>query len=107
MLTLPGYQILEQINDSANSTVLRAHNPQDSTQRLDTKPVILKLLKGDYPSPERIALFKREYNVLRSLNPLVGPGVVDVYSLDHIQHHWVMVLEDFGGNSLNLLGLSP
>jgi len=65
--------------------------------------VILKLLNQDFPSPERIAWFTREYEVLRDLHL---PGVVAAYSLEHDQQRPMMVLEDFGGESLHRLRLA-
>ncbi len=61
------------------------------------------MLNDTYPSPDRIAWFKREYQVTHTINL---PGVIKAYSLEHIQQHWVMIIEDFGGDSLNLLNLA-
>ncbi len=63
MLTFPDYQIIELVYESANSQVYRAR------REINNQPVILKILKGTHPSPERIAWFKREYEVTRNLNP--------------------------------------
>ncbi len=96
-LTISGYQITEQIYESANSLVYRAVRNEDN------QAVVLKMLKEDYPSPEKIAWFKREYEVTRTLNLA---GVVDTYSLESEQNHWLIVLEDFGGESLDRLNLA-
>ncbi|MEW6493049.1 MAG: hypothetical protein AB1589_11165 [Cyanobacteriota bacterium] len=48
MLVLPGYQTLAQIYESANSLVYGAIRTPDA------QPVILKLLKQDYPTPEEL-----------------------------------------------------
>ncbi|HAA32930.1 MAG TPA: hypothetical protein DCE56_40940, partial [Cyanobacteria bacterium UBA8553] len=66
-------------------------------------PVVLKMLKDSYPNPERIAGFKREYEVTRNFTI---PGVVKTYELLHDTERLVMVLEDFGGDSLALLGVA-
>jgi serine/threonine protein kinase len=66
MLTTPGYQINNKLYESDNSQVYRALRGADNC------PVVLKVLKGANPSPERIAWFKREYEVTRNLNL---PGV--------------------------------
>ncbi len=105
MLTIRGYQITEALYESDNSVVYRA-------KRLaDKQPVILKMLREAYPSPERIAWFKREYEVTRKLNI---PGVGSVCNLAYLpikeadQQRWVMELEDFGGDSLTrLLNTAP
>jgi serine/threonine protein kinase len=110
MITLSGYQVITKLYESSNSLVYRAR------READEQPVVLKMLKGDYPSPERIARFKREYEVTRSLAPSTTdvpsaseqavPGVVDAYSLESDQNRWMMVLEDFGGESLDRLSLA-
>ncbi len=93
----PGYHITEQLYHSTNSVVYRA------IRQSDTCPVILKCITEDYPIPERVAWFKREYEVTRTVNL---PGVIRVYSLEYDQHRWCIVLEDFGGNSLSLLKIA-
>ena len=92
------YQLIEKLYESSNSQVYRAR------RQADGQPVILKLLKERYPAPERIAWFKREYQLTQTLDDL--PGVVKAYSLTHDHHQWLMVLEDFGGESLARLGLA-
>jgi predicted ATPase/signal transduction histidine kinase/CheY-like chemotaxis protein len=87
------YQIGSLIYESDNSLVYRAHRV------VDDQPVVLKILNQDSPRPETIAWFKREYERTKSLNL---PGVVQVYSFETDQHRCVMVLEDFGGDSLDL-----
>ncbi|NEO18950.1 MULTISPECIES: AAA family ATPase [unclassified Moorena] len=92
MRDLSGYQVTEKLHESTNSLVYRGH------RRADHQPVILKMLKQAYPSPESIAWFKREYETTQTINL---PGVIDVYSWENLETNWVMVLEDFGGESLN------
>ncbi len=92
MLTLPNYQISTQIYDSANSLVYRG------VQKQDNQPVILKVLKQDYPSPEELTRYRQEYDITRRLANL--EGVTDAYSLEKHQNTLVMSLEDFGGQSL-------
>ncbi len=94
MLTILGYQINEKLYESQNSIVYRGHRSTDN------QSVILKMLKQAYPTPEKIAWFKREYETTKNLNI---KGVVDVYSLDNEQNRWVMAVEDFGGQSLEKL----
>lgn len=96
MRNIPGYQTVEQIYESENSVVYRAYRESDDV------PVILKVLKEAYPSPELIAWFTREYELTRNLNV---PGIAKAYALETDNHHWIMVLEDFGGASLRQLGL--
>ena len=97
MQNLAHYHITEQIYESNRSLVYRARRSRDAC------PVILKMHKELYPSPERIAWFKREYNLTRSLNL---PGVPRMYALETCQNRWLLVEEDFGGESLNRLHLA-
>ncbi len=90
--SFPDYQIIEELHDSPNSFVYRGYRLENS------QPIILKILKPTYPSPERIAWFKQEYETTKSLQ---FKGVIAAYSLENYLHQWVMVLEDFGGESLN------
>ncbi|MGB0388606.1 MAG: ATP-binding protein, partial [Ardenticatenaceae bacterium] len=94
MLKLTGYQFKEQLYQSANSVVYRA------VSEANQQPVILKILSEVYPSPERMAWFKREYEVTHQLKLA---GVIDVYDLLQ-QSRFFMVLEDFGGESFKRLG---
>ena len=94
MLQIDGYQILTQIYESANSLVYRAIQPQDN------QPVILKVLKQDYPTPSELTRYKQEYEITRNLNT---DGVVKAYSLEPYQRTLVIILEDFGASSLRQL----
>jgi predicted ATPase len=90
---IAGYHIQEQIYESENSLVYRGRREAGDL------PVILKVLKQAYPSPEKTAWFRREYELLYRLHL---EGVISAYSLITDQHRSVMVLEDFGGDSLEL-----
>ena len=89
-----GYQVIAKIYESDNSLVYRAIRHQD------TQPIILKILKEDYPTPSELTRYKQEYEITRSLNL---DGVVKAYDLQRYQNSLVMLLEDFGGESLKLL----
>src|SRR5215211_7399842 len=91
--TVAGYQTQEKIYESQNSFVYRARRDGEE------QSVILKMLKQDYPPPEKVAWFRREYELTQSLHL---EGVINVYELTADQHRPVMVLEDFGGESLEL-----
>jgi len=104
-VTISGYRVNETIHESRNSLIFRA------AREADNQPVVLKMLNQTYPPPEKIAWFKREYERTKNLNPSPDPGhalqgVVAAYSLETNQQRWVIVLEDFGGESLNRLGLT-
>jgi PAS domain S-box-containing protein len=91
MLNISGYYSTEKLYESSSSLIYRGY------QRANEQQVIFKILKDIYPSPEKIAWFRREYETTKNLSL---NGVVEVYGLEHDQNCWVMVLEDFGGESL-------
>jgi len=97
MLATSKYKIYESIYEGTDSLIFRAY------QKENDRPVILKVLKETYPSPERIIAFKREFNIVHHLNL---SGVIDAYSLEMSNQRWFMVLEDFGAESLTRLQLA-
>jgi diguanylate cyclase (GGDEF)-like protein/PAS domain S-box-containing protein len=94
MLKLLGYDVLAQIYESVNSQVYRA------IRRVDSQPVILKVLKENYPTPSELIRYKQEYELTHTLNL---EGVIKAYSLEKHNNSFVIVFEDFGGESLMFL----
>ncbi|HSH05805.1 MAG TPA: AAA family ATPase [Anaerolineae bacterium] len=92
MLQIPGYQIKQLLHDSIQSRVYRAEREGDG------EAVILKVLAEDYPSPQRIARFRQEYEIALQLADV--EGVVKVFGLERVQNRYVMIQEDFGGRTL-------
>src|SRR5919202_2037858 len=109
MISLPQVAVTAKIYESANSLVYRGIREGDlrfsqgETPRANAAaqrsriPVILKVLKQDYPTPAELTRYKQEYEITRSLTL---DGVVKAYSLQDYQRSLVMLLEDFGGESL-------
>ena len=87
------YQIAEKLNEGVNSLVYRACRDQDDF------PIVIKILKQDYPSPEELSYFRREYELTNSLDL---PGVIHVYKLEKVENTLLMEMEDCGGRSLDL-----
>ncbi|NER51188.1 MAG: serine/threonine-protein kinase PknK, partial [Symploca sp. SIO1A3] len=94
MISISGYQLLTPIYETINSLVYRGIREQDK------QPVILKVLKEDYPRPSELSRYQQEYQITHSLNL---DGVVKAYSLEKYQKTLVIVFEDFGGESLKQL----
>ncbi|MBC7502555.1 MAG: serine/threonine protein kinase, partial [Herminiimonas sp.] len=93
---LTGYAIDSLLYESRQSRIYRG-------QRLvDAVPVILKVLSDDFPSPEKRARFQQEYDLMRKL---ASDGVLRAYDMEFRHGIQVMVLEDFGGTSLNNLDI--
>ena len=94
MNDLNDYQIISSIYDSATSVVYRAVNNSS------LQPVILKVLKEDYPTPAELTKYKQEYEITHSLTI---EGAIEAYDLLPYGSTLAIVLEDFGGVSLDLL----
>ncbi len=92
MNTINNYQIIELLSEGADSLVYRALNQ-------DNQPVILKILKADYPTALELSRYQQEYEITRSLN---SEYVVKAYDLQRYQNSLIILLEDFGGESLKI-----
>ena len=91
MVALAGYEDFIQTHDGANSQVYRARRIGDN------RPVILKFLNQDYPTPEQIRRYKQEYYLTRQLD---SPSIIKAYQLEEWQGGYAIALEDFGAISL-------
>lgn len=91
MIELEGYSIDECISDGSNSLIFKAVQNSNQTN------VIIKLLKKNYPSPQQLAQFKREYDILKYLD---CDGVVKALSLIKYGNTFAIVMED--NNSVSL-----
>ncbi|MEG4092637.1 AAA family ATPase [Microcoleus sp. Pol12B4] len=93
MLSIAGVAVQTLLYESANSLVYRA------IREADNQPIILKLLKESYPTPQELVRYRTEYRITQELKE---PGVVQVYDLQKYQNSLVMFVEDFGGESLTI-----
>jgi PAS domain S-box-containing protein len=91
MIALPGIAIQSQIYESSASLVYRG------TEIQANRAIVVKLLKQDYPSPQELTRYRQEYEITRSLNLA---GVVKAYSQQDYQRTLAILLEDFGGESI-------
>lgn len=91
MITLPGVAIHSKIYESPASLVYRGIREQDNCA------VVAKVLKQDYPSAQELTRYRQEYEITRSLDI---EGVIKAYSQRDHQRTLVILLEDFGGESL-------
>ena len=97
MIKIVGYQLTEELYQGERSLVYRAKRLADG------EPLVLKVLQEQHPAPEQLARFRREYEMMQGLQV---EGVVTALSLEIEQSRSFMVLEDFGGRSLNELNLA-
>jgi len=94
MISLPDIIIVSQIYESANSLVYQG------ILKSNQQPLILKLLKEDYPTPAELYRYQQEYEITRRLNL---EETIKAYELRKYENTQVMLLEDFGGESLKIL----
>ncbi|AFY84859.1 putative ATPase [Oscillatoria acuminata PCC 6304] len=92
------YNILEKIHETSSSIIYRA------ISKIENFPVVLKILKDAYPSPQKIAQFKREYEITQTL--LHYHGIIDTYGIGNQDNRWFISLEDFGAKSLKQLEIA-
>jgi serine/threonine protein kinase len=95
MLTLPNYQIGTQIYESANSLIYQG------IRKTDDQPIILKVLKEDYPTPDELTRYRQEYDITHFLTEV--DGVIKAYALEKYQNTLVIILENFEAQSLKIL----
>jgi predicted ATPase/signal transduction histidine kinase/tRNA A-37 threonylcarbamoyl transferase component Bud32 len=96
MISLPGFQVNEILYESSNSYVFRAEIESSGL------PVVIKLLKGEYPDPERIVRFRREYETLKGIDI---EGVTKALGFESYKNSYAIIIEDFGADSLkHILG---
>ena len=88
------FNAYEKLYEHGHSLVYRARD------KAHDRDVVLKILKLAYPTPEQLARFRAEYELTRNLTL---EGVVRVHGLEKHDHSLIMVLEDFGGESLSKL----
>ncbi|RCJ18653.1 serine/threonine protein kinase [Nostoc sp. ATCC 43529] len=91
LYAFPGYRITEQIYSGSKTLVYRGIREQDQ------KSVVLKLMRNEYPTFAEIAQFRNQYLISKNLDI---PGIVKPCSLDNYRNSYILVMEDFGGISL-------
>lgn len=91
LCTFPGYRITEQIYSGSKTLVYRGIREQDQ------KSVVLKLMRNEYPTFAELAQFRNQYIISKNLDI---PGIVKTYSLENYRNSYILVMEDFGGISL-------
>lgn len=94
-IVLPGYILGQQIYQSPMTLVFYA------VRELDNKPVVIKLLRADYPSPMSVMSFKHEYEVTKSLKNI--SSVIQVFEIMRYQNTYAFILEDIDAKDFNKL----
>jgi predicted ATPase/signal transduction histidine kinase/DNA-binding response OmpR family regulator/tRNA A-37 threonylcarbamoyl transferase component Bud32 len=92
--TLQGYKLLELLHSGGRTAIYRARRESDMSS------VIVKTLLPEYPTIEDITRLRHEYKIIQPLNI---EGIVKAYSLENYQKGLALIIEDIGGQSLDIL----
>ncbi|MBX9253772.1 AAA family ATPase [Desmonostoc muscorum CCALA 125] len=92
LVSIPGYRITEELYNGSRTLVYRA------VRETDLFPVVIKLLKNPYPSFSELLSFRNQYTITKNINSSL---IIQTYSLEAYQNGYALVMEDFGGTSLN------
>ncbi|WP_437739898.1 AAA family ATPase [Sorangium sp. So ce1504] len=90
----PRYRVLEVLHQGADTILYRARREEDG------RPVVLKVLRRDHASPHALGRLQHEHEVARALDTAV---IVRPYAIESLGDQAALVLEDFGGRSLDRL----
>ncbi|WP_437477648.1 AAA family ATPase [Sorangium sp. So ce1014] len=90
----PRYLVLEVLHTGADTILYRARRKEDGL------PVVLKVLRRDHASPQALGRLRHEHEVASGLDV---PVIVKVHALEAFGDQVALVLEDFGGRSLDKL----
>ncbi|SFN40377.1 Predicted ATPase [Formivibrio citricus] len=88
------YEIQDRLYESATSIVFRG------TRKADRLPVVLKVLKEEGLTNDRLERYQREFELLRGLEL---SGVARAYDFGRHHNGYFLALEDIGGESLKAL----
>jgi predicted ATPase/signal transduction histidine kinase/CheY-like chemotaxis protein len=91
IVSLPGYQITEEIYAGNRTLIYRG------IRESDRYPVVIKILRSPAPSFDRLMQFRHQYEIGESLDL---PNVVRTLAFEPYKNSHALVLEDFGGISL-------
>ncbi|MBF2048635.1 MAG: AAA family ATPase [Elainella sp. C42_A2020_010] len=87
MTSLQGYQLLESIYSGAKTLVYRG-------ERLaDQQPVIIKLLRAEYPSFTELVRFRNQYTIAKNLDL---SGIVQPLALETYGNRYALIMADEG-----------
>ncbi|BAY78129.1 multi-sensor signal transduction histidine kinase [Nostoc linckia NIES-25] len=92
VVSILGYRIIEELYSGSRTQVYRA------VRESDLAPVAIKLLKNPFPSFHELLSFRNQYTIAKNLH---SSSIIQTYSLEPFQNGYILVMEDFGGISLN------
>ncbi len=90
-MQIPGYITHERVYESKKTLVYKAIKKDGDI------PVILKICRNEYPSHEEVLKFTHEYEILTEIK---NDNIIRAYDLIQNNNSPVIVIENFGGTSL-------
>ncbi|MHC5728873.1 MAG: serine/threonine protein kinase, partial [Nostoc sp.] len=94
MIALPGFEIVTLLKAGVKAVIYRGIKVEDQC------PVIIKGLRPEQCTPNNIEQLKHEYAIAQRLNTAAA---VKAYALEMHQGIPYLIMEDFGGRSLDHL----
>lgn len=91
MKTVPGYKVLEKVSEGGSSIIFRAIDQSNNDS------VVLKILKGEYPSAAAVARFRDEFEIIQKLH---SDHIIQSRGFVEFNEGIALVLEDFQSISL-------
>lgn len=96
-LNLPGYRAIAEIYRDAKTVVYRAERVGLAVG-MEPRLVAIKVLASAYPTESDLLALRHQYAIASSLDL---EGSVRVYSLEEVDRGYALVMEYFGGISLD------
>ncbi|MEO0806106.1 MAG: AAA family ATPase, partial [Cyanobacteria bacterium J06643_4] len=87
---ISGYTLTERLYEGSRTAVYRAVSAEQ-------QPVVIKVMRQSHPDFRELVHFRNQYAITHNLSI---PGVVRPVSLEPWQNGYALVMEDFGGQSL-------
>ncbi|MDT9188576.1 MAG: AAA family ATPase [Limnospira sp. PMC 894.15] len=88
---LPGYKITEELYTGSRTLVYRGIRSSDQ------QPVVIKILRHEYPSFNELVQFRHQYTIAKNLD---FPNIVKPLSLEVYGNSYALIMEDCGGVAL-------
>ncbi len=88
---IPGYRVIARIHQSWRADIYRG------VRERDDQPVVLKALHGHTLTPENVASYRHEYQMLLRLQ---SEGVIRAFDFKEDHSVVALIIEDFGGKAL-------
>jgi len=89
---ISGYRLDELIYESDRTLVYRGKRIEDR------QPIVIKLMRNEYPTFNELVQFRNQYTITQNLNI---SGIIKPYALERYENRYALIMEDFGGISLN------